>query len=266
MVPLSLRGTKVGSLIIAQRAPRGRYGERDLALLQDLARHIGVAVHAATLTRDLQRSRESLVAAREEERRRIRRDLHDGLGPALAGIAFGLDAARNTLAADPQATARALAELKTEVQALITDVRRLVYDLRPPVLDQLGLVPALQEYAARLGERGALDIVVTVPALPPLPAAVEVAAYRFATEALTNAARHSGARTTSMSFAVDHTQLRLEVLDNGVGVPAQGDGRGADVGLAAMAERAAELGGTCSVGARGGGTSVIATLPLRVAQ
>jgi signal transduction histidine kinase len=265
VVPLSLRGKNVGSLIIAQRAPRERYGERDLALLQELARHIGVAAHAATLTRDLQRSRESLVAAREEERRRIRRDLHDGLGPALAGIAFGLDAARNTLGAGPQATAGALAELKTEVQALIADVRRLVYDLRPPVLDQLGLVPALQEYAARLGERGALDIIVTAPALPPLPAAVEVAAYRIATEALTNAARHSGAQTTSVSFTIDHTQLRLEVLDNGVGVPAQGDGRGTGVGLAAMAERAAELGGTCSIAARGDGTSVIATLPLRVA-
>ena len=265
MVPLSLRGKNVGSLIIAQRAPRERYGERDLALLQELALHIGVAAHAATLTRDLRRSRESLVAAREEERRRIRRDLHDGLGPALAGIAFGLDAARNTLGAGPQATAGALAELKTEVQALIADVRRLVYDLRPPVLDQLGLVPALQEYAARLGERGALDIIVTAPALPPLPAAVEVAAYRIATEALTNAARHSGAQTTSVSFTIDHTQLRLEVLDNGVGVPAQGDGRGTGVGLAAMAERAAELGGTCSIAARGDGTSVIATLPLRVA-
>ena len=148
------------------------------------------------LTRDLQRSRESLVAAREEERRRIRRDLHDGLGPALAGVAFGLDAARNTLAANPEATAATLAELKTEVQASIADVRRLVYDLRPPALDQLGLVPALQQYAARLAERGALDVSVSAPALPPLPAAVEVAAYRIVTEALTNAARHSGARHT----------------------------------------------------------------------
>ena len=128
----------------AADTPSERYSQRDLALLHDLARHIAVAAHAATLTRDLQRSRESLVAAREEERRRIRRDLHDGLGPALAGIAFGLDAARNTLAADPQATAAALAELKTEVQASIADVRRLVYDLRPPDLDQLGLVPAVQ--------------------------------------------------------------------------------------------------------------------------
>jgi two-component system NarL family sensor kinase len=266
VVPLSLRGGQAGSLVVAQRTPNEPYSERDLALLHDLARHIAVAAHAATLTRDLQRSRESLVATREEERRRIRRDLHDGLGPALAGVAFGLDAARNTLAANPKATAATLAELKTEVQAAIADVRRLVYDLRPPALDQLGLVPALEQYAARLAERGALDISVSAPALPPLPAAVEVAAYRIATEALTNAARHSGARHTSVSFTVDDANLRLEVADDGVGLPARRDSRGAGLGLAAMAERAAELGGACSAAVRDRGTSVVAVLPLAVAS
>jgi two-component system, NarL family, sensor kinase len=266
VVPLLLRGGQAGSLIVAQRTPNEPYSERDLALLHDLARHIAVAAHAATLTRDLQRSRESLVATREEERRRIRRDLHDGLGPALAGIAFGLDAARNTLATDPEATAATLAELKTEVQASIADVRRLVYDLRPPALDQLGLVPALEQYAARLTERGALDICVSAPALPPLPAAVEVAAYRIATEALTNAARHSRARHTSVSFTVDDATLRLEVADDGVGLPARRDSRGTGLGLAAMAERAAELGGACSAAARDRGTAVVAVLPLAVAS
>ena len=193
----------------------------------------------------------------------IRRDLHDGLGPALAGIMFGLDAARNTLATDPQATAVTLAEVKTEVQASITDVRRLVYDLRPTDLDQLGLVPTLQAYAARLGERGALDICVSAPTLPPLPAAVEVAAYRIAAEALTNAARHSGAQHTTVAFTVDNAQLRLEVVDDGVGIAACRDDRRTGVGLAAMAERAAELGGACSVGSRDRGTAVVAVLPLR---
>jgi signal transduction histidine kinase len=261
-----LRGQQAGSLVVAQRSPKEPYGERDLALLRDLARHIAVAAHAARLTRDLQRSRESLVAAREEERRRIRRDLHDGLGPALAGIAFGLDAARNTLASDLKTTAVTLTELKTEVQASIADVRRLVYDLRPPALDQLGLVPALEQYAARLAERGALNVWVSAPSLPPLPAAVEVAAYRIATEALTNAARHSGAQHTSVSFTVDEASLRLEVADDGVGLSVRRDGRGTGVGLAAMAERAAEVGGACSVGARERGTSVVAVLPLPAAS
>lgn len=265
-VPLLVRGTDVGCLLVGPRSPRERYGERDLALVHDLSRHIAVAAHAAALTRDLQRSRESLVIAREEERRRIRRDLHDGLGPALAGIAFGIDAARNTLTRDPDATDAALAGLKAEVQTSVADVKRLVYDLRPPALDQLGLVPAVEEFGARLAERGALWVTVSSPELPPLPAAVEVAAYRIAIEALTNAARHSGARTSKVSFAIDDSTLRLEVDDDGAGVPARRTSRGGGLGLSAMAERAAELGGSCSVGPRpGGGTAVTAALPLRSA-
>lgn len=262
-VPLVLRGDVVGSLVVARRGPRERYGERDLRLLDDLARHIAVAAHAASLTRDLRRSRESLVVAREEERRRIRRDLHDGLGPALAGVAFGIDAVRNTLSRNPQETDGSLAQLKREVQVAIADVRRLVDNLRPPALDQLGLVPALEEYAARLSERGALEVSVCAPVLPNFPAAVEVAAYRIATEALTNAARHSGGGRATVAFGLADGTLRLEVLDDGVGLPTQHDPRGHGVGLAAMAERAAELGGTCSVDRRaGGGTAVIALLPL----
>src|SRR4029079_2301110 len=113
----TVRGQNVGDLVISRRSGRGGYDDRDVALVKDLARHIAVSAHAAALTRDLQRSRESLVIAREEERRRIRRDLHDGLGPALAGVAFGIDAARNTLDRDPAGTDAALAELKGEVQA-----------------------------------------------------------------------------------------------------------------------------------------------------
>jgi two-component system, NarL family, sensor kinase len=259
-VLLSLRGHDIGSLVVAQRTPSEHFGGRDLALLHELARHIAVAAHAAALTRDLQRSRESLVIAREEERRRIRRDLHDGLGPALAGVAFGLDAARNTLTANPDGTAQALASLKQEVQGSLAEVRRLVYDLRPPALDQLGLVPALSQYAARLGEGSTMDVSVSAPALPPLPAAVEVAAYRIATEALTNVARHARARQSEVLFRIEETALWLEVVDDGIGVPAR---RAPGVGLAAMAERAAELGGSCSVSARtGGGTAVVAKLPL----
>jgi signal transduction histidine kinase len=266
IVPLSVRGTDVGSLQVSPRGPHERYGERDLALVSDLSRHIAVAAHAAALTRDLLHSRESLVIAREEERRRIRRDLHDGLGPALAGIAFGIDAARNTLPRDPAAADAALAGLKAEVQTSVADVRRLVYDLRPPALDQLGLVPAVEEYGARLVERGALLVTVSAPALPPLPAAVEVAAYRIAIEALTNAARHSRARTSTVSFEIDDSTLRLQVDDDGDGVPAELAYHGNGLGMSAMAERAAELGGTCSIGPRpGGGTAVTAELPLRSA-
>ena len=265
-VALAVRGQNVGVLVISRRS-RGGYDERDLDLVRDLARHIAVAAHAATLTRDLQRSRESLVIAREEERRRIRRDLHDGLGPALAGIALGIEAARRNLKRHPvdaDTAEEALVDLKNEVLVSIADVRRLVYDLRPPSLDLLGLVPAVEEYAARLGERGALSIEVSSPRhLPPLPAAVEVAAYRIATEALTNAARHSGASSSSVSFGVDQLGLRLQVEDDGIGMPPVPDALRTGLGISAMAERAAELGGSCRVcaGTRGG-TSVVAVLPL----
>ena len=264
-VPLTVRGQDVGRLVVAQRNPREAFGPRDLRLLDELARPIAVAAHAATLTRDLQHSRESLVIAREEERRRIRRDLHDGLGPALAGVAFGIDAARNTLRRDPAATDLALAEIKAEVQASLGDVRRLVYDLRPPALDRLGVVPAIEEYAARLRERTPLQIAVYATELPPLSAAVEVAAYRIVTEALTNVVRHSGGTHSSVVLAAAEGCLRLTVTDDGRGLPDPPE-RGAGVGLAAMAERAAELGGTCVVlpGAEGG-TSVVAELPLREA-
>jgi two-component system NarL family sensor kinase len=261
-VALSLRGAEVGSLVVAQRTPTERYGARDLALLEDLARHISVAAHAAALHRDLQRSRESLVLAREEERRRIRRDLHDGLGPALAGVALGIDAARNTIDRDPAAAADTLAELKREVQASVKDVRRMVYDLRPPALDQMGLAAALEEYAARLTERGGLAVEVQAAALPALPAAVEVAAYRIATEALTNVLRHAGADHASVCLEVGDGALRLEVSDDGVGL---GEDRGTQgLGLTAMSERAAELGGTCDISVGdGGGTRVRVSLPLR---
>jgi signal transduction histidine kinase len=261
VVPLRMGDRGVGDLVVGQRSPLERYSARDMGLVTDLARPIAVAAHAAALTRDLQRSRESLVIAREEERRRIRRDLHDGLGPALAGVAFGLDAARNVLERDPAKAGSALADLKHELQGSIADVRRLVYDLRPPALDQLGLVPALEEYAARLGERGALSVTVQSEPMPPLPAAVEVAAYRIATEALTNAARHSRAGRTDVTLALDGSALRVEVVDDGVGIPPDAR-RG--VGLAAMGERASELGGTCAVSSpAAGGTAVVALLPVR---
>ncbi|MGZ4508823.1 MAG: GAF domain-containing sensor histidine kinase [Blastococcus sp.] len=261
-VPLTVRGREVGRLVVAQRNRREAFGPRDLRLLEELGRPIAVAAHAAALTRDLQHSGESLVIAREEERRRIRRDLHDGLGPALAGVAFGIDAARNTLRRDPAATDRALAEIKAEVQTSLGDVRRLVYDLRPPALDRLGLVPAIEEYAARLRERTLLQITVFATGLPSLPAAVEVAAYRIVTEALTNVVRHSGATHSSVVLAATGGRLHLTVTDDGRGIEEPRDHR-SGVGLTAMPERAAELGGTCVVlpGAEGG-TSVIAELPL----
>lgn len=258
-IPLSYQGDPVGRLILSPRAPQEPFAPGELRLLKDIAHQAGVAAHAVRLTADLQRSRERLVTTREEERRRVRRDLHDGLGPTLAAISLNLEAARNLLKTDPQAADTLLAGLHAQAQGAIADIRRLVYDLRPPALDELGLVSAIREHAAQYKANG-LDVALQAPdTLPPLPAAVEVAAYRIVQEALTNVIRHAAARTCVVRIAVNRG-LEVEVTDDGSGLPA--DVR-AGVGLQSMRERAAELGGRCRVERRPGrGTRVSAWLPL----
>ena len=263
-VPLTYRGETVGRLLAAPRSQRDPFRPADLRLLDDLGRQIGVAVHATRLAHDLQRSREGLVAMREEERRRIRRDLHDGLGPALAGVALGLDAVHRMASPQAEAAAELADQLKVEVQQSLADVRRLVEDLRPPDLDQLGLVGALRHQAGKVTERDpGLEVEVEVDGeeLPQLPAAVEVAAYRIATEALTNVGRHAAARTCRIALSMhDKDRLLVEIEDDGVGL---GRGRPGGVGLTAMRERATELGGSLLVcGREHGGTLVTARIPV----
>jgi signal transduction histidine kinase len=258
-IPLIHQRETLGCIVLGPRAPNEAFGSTDLRLLEDLASQVGVAVQAVRLTADLQRSRERLIMAREEERRRLRRDLHDGLGPALANLTLQIEAARDLL---PHNTARAdalLVDLTAQAQAAIADIRRLVYDLRPPALDELGLVSALREQAVQYAHTG-VQITVDAPeSLPPLPAAVEVAAYRIAQEALTNVVRHAHARNCAIQLALNEA-LCLEIRDDGCGLPAA---HHVGVGLSSMRERAAELGGQCvieSVPARG--TCVRARLPL----
>jgi signal transduction histidine kinase len=218
-----------------------------------------VAAHAVRLTAELQRSRERLVAAREEERRRLRRDLHDGLGPALASQTLTLTAARQLLRANPEQAEALLAEAIRHAQDGVNDIRRVVYELRPPALDDLGLAGALRALVAEYGASGVRFEVSVPEPLPPLPAAVEVACYRIAQEALTNVVRHAQAARCALTVTVGEA-LTLEVADDGRGLaPA----RRAGVGLASMRERTGELGGACRVepGAAGG-TRVVATLPL----
>jgi two-component system NarL family sensor kinase len=279
VLPLVHRTEPVGRLIVAPRTPGESFTSSDRRLLDDLARQAGAAVQAVRLTLDLQRSRERLVATREEERRRMRRDLHDGLGPTLAGLNFGLDAARNLLTREPEGASALLAQLKGQTQEATTDVRRLVYGLRPPALDDLGLVSAIRQQATRHGllanglpqeaggdtspGEGGLVFSIEAPQhLPSLPAAVEVACYRIAQEAMTNVARHAKAHACRVRIWIDEVKdsLELEVVDDGVGLS---EDRRAGVGMASMRERAAELGGTCEVApAATGGTRVLARLPM----
>jgi signal transduction histidine kinase len=277
-LPLNYGGETIGRLVLSPRTPGETFTPADRRLLEDLARQAEVAVQAVRLTADLQRSRERLVSAREEERRRLRRDLHDGLGPTLATLSLGLDVSLKTIESDPREAKALLRELKSQTQGAVVDIRRLVYGLRPPALDDLGLVPAIREQASKhghlaedsihpaggvAGKRNGLNFSVEAPEkLPPLPAAVEVACYRIAQEAITNVVRHSGARGCWIRLSIDaaENELELEVTDDGVGLP---EGRRAGVGMSSMAERAAELGGTCTV-APGpeGGTRVLARFVL----
>jgi signal transduction histidine kinase len=279
-LPLVYQREEIGRLVIAPRAPGERLSEADRRLLEDLARQTEVAVHAVRLTSDLQRSRERLVTAREEERRRLRRDLHDGLGPTLASFALKLDAARKLVRSKPGDTEVLLSRLKDQTQETVSDVRRLVYGLRPPALDDLGLVGAIRQQAeshgfiAREGFSGdsreedePVFFSMEAPeGSPSLPAAVEVAAYRTVQEALTNVARHAHATSCRVRISVDRARsaLELEVTDDGVGMA---EGRRAGVGLSSMRERAEELGGTCDVDSNPhGGTRVLARLPLPISE
>jgi signal transduction histidine kinase len=269
-IPLVYQGETVGQLIAGPRGPGETFSPADLQLLENIAHQAGPAAYAVQLTRDLRQSRVRLVTTREEERRRLRRDLHDGLGPILASQGLKMAAASQLVHYDPDKAWGLLEQLAAQNEAIVAEVRRLVYELRPAVLDQLGLVGAVRDYAAGL-KGGAqapprLKVEVHAPSgdLPALPAAVEVAAYRITTEGLTNVARHARARHAAVSFdllSADHVRkLRLEIADDGIGLP---ENHSAGIGLISMRERAEEVGGDLLIeSSPGQGTRLVADLPL----
>jgi signal transduction histidine kinase len=260
-LPLFYQSESVGELRFSPRAAGESLSAADMRLLNDLARQAGVAVHAARLTRALQRSRERLVTAREEERRRLRRDLHDGLGPQLASQTMKLEAVRDLLTADPSRAESLIDDLIQQSQNAIADIRRLVYALRPPALDEFGLLGAIREQALHYTSQRLTVTIDAPPSLPPLPAAVEVAAYRIAQEALTNVARHAQAASCTVHIRIDDSWLILEVCDDGVGIA---DDSRSGVGLHSMRERAEELGGSFTLeSSPGRGTRLMARLPLK---
>ena len=258
-LPLVYQGETVGQLLFTSRVGEAQLTSADRRVLEDLTRHAGVIAHAVRLTTDLRSSRERLVVAREEERRRLRRDLHDGLGPMMASLTLTLAAAREYLGRDPATADALLQEMAHHLQGAVGDIRRLVYELRPPTLDDLGLLGALREQATRYAQSG-LDVTLEAPeTLDALPAAVEVAAYRVTMEALTNVVRHAHAGACVLKVQ-RNGNLTITVSDNGCGLPTMVS-RG--IGMRSMHERAEELGGTCTIKARPeGGTVVSACFPL----
>ncbi|MET9244144.1 sensor histidine kinase [Nonomuraea sp. NPDC003709] len=255
-LPVAYRDEAVGRLVLC----RADLTERDQRLLGDLVRQAAQAARASELSADLQRIRARLVTAREEERRRIRRDLHDGLGPSLGAVALRIETARNLAATAPAESDRILEQTAAEVSVVLADVRRLVHDLRPPALDELGVLRAVEQQADRV-RSGGLQIAVTGDdALGSLPAAVEVAAYRIVSEALANVVRHAAATHCEIMLGVRGRTLEITVRDDGRGI---GNDVEAGVGMLSLRERAAELGGECRVTCPpGGGTLVRARLPL----
>ncbi|MCY4726442.1 sensor histidine kinase [Nocardioides sp. STR2] len=261
-VPLVHGGELVGRLLVAPRTGERSARPGDLRLLQELARPVAVAAHAAQLRDALQVSRERIVVAREEERRRLRHDLHDDLGPLLAAVALHLGEVRSQLEEHPAAAMAGRAErLMTDSVATL---RGIVDGLRPAALDDLGLTEALKAVGERFRVSG-LEVDVALRGdLGGLPAAVEVATLRIATEALSNAARHAGAHRLRLGVERLDRSVEVTVADDGTGL---GPARAAGVGLQSMRERAEEIGGSCTViSGASGGTVVAARLPVPVAE
>ncbi|TMR89937.1 sensor histidine kinase [Nonomuraea basaltis] len=258
-VPLIWHGERVGRLLVGPPGPRrfpAAHNERVLATLTPYAADVA---HAVRMAADLQRSRERILTTREEERRRLRRDLHDGLGQTLSAMAMTINMARIRLKNSPETADELLGELHAGMSAVTGDIRELVYGLRPPALDDLGLARAVRELAGQSSPDTAVEVEVE-GSLQDLPAAVEVAVYRIVQEALTNIRKHADASLARIVLQRERPVLRVLISDDGKGLPKS---YRSGVGLGSMRERAAELGGICVVGGEpGAGTRVEVMLPL----
>ena len=259
-LPLRVGETTAGELLIGLPRDQLRLPPATQAVLQLIATPLAQALQSAHLTEQLQRSRGHVVGVLEEERRRMRRDLHDGLGPTLTGVAYTADAAANLVSSNPVQAAALLQELRADVAEAIAEIRRIVYGLRPKALDELGLVGAVRQQTGRLLARDGkpFHVEISAPELSDLPAAVEVVAYRVTVEAVTNVARHAAVDRVEVAFALDHTGvLDVVITDAGTSNAPWSEG----VGIASMRERVEQIGGSLTVSAHAGGV-VRARLPI----
>jgi signal transduction histidine kinase len=260
---LDHQGVPQGRLIIVARTRGEPLDRTDLRVARALAPHVALAVRAAALTAELDRSRGQVIAASQAERERLRRDLHDGMGPALSGLALGLEAAQPLVGTDPAAASQILSRTRAEADRAVTEIRRIIDDLRPDALDQAGLAGALHAYCQLISARGPLTVDVTAQDFEDHGAAlridprIEAAAYRITQEAITNVVRHSGASTCTVGLTFNGA-VGIEIRDNGHGIPApQADG----VGLTSIRQRAESCGGTLSIDTSATGTCLTIRLP-----
>jgi signal transduction histidine kinase len=263
-LPLRHRGVQLGTLTIGPRRGATRVTEQDARLVAALAPHLAVVVRSGRLAEELARERTRVTAATLVERDRLRRDLHDGLGPSLAGIALGLEAASTAHRTDPNAVPALLERTRAEAEVAVSEIRRVLDGLRPTSLDLHGLEGAVRDTASSLGmgRPGGPDFEFRSDALPLLPPQVEEAAFRIVAESLTNVARHSAAGHCAVRLNQANGDLRVRVSDDGRGLsPESGSGHGLD----SMRKRATDVGGSLLVEmARPHGTLVTAVLPLAV--
>lgn len=279
------RGEELGTLYIASRSPGEAFSPEDYKFLDVLLRQSGPIVENVNMTlgmkllaKDLQESREKLVLAREEERRQIRKNLHDDLAPRLAALALNAATAQKYVEKEPATAIEMLADLRQVIRSTVNEIRTMVHDLRPPTLDELGLIGAIQERIHELSkpaqlldkEQGTEPLRIGLHApvpLPALPAAVEVAAYRIVIESVVNVIKHARATSCTVRLDIDSAhQLTVEITDNGISgsvmSAASASGIGG-IGQQSIRERAAELGGQCTIERlEAGGTRVFAVLPL----
>lgn len=259
---LRIDAAHVGDLVVALPADDLRPAPATAAVLSLVSVPLAQALHAARLTEELRTSRGQAINALEEERRRMRHDLHDGLGPTLTGIAYSADAAANLLRSAPDDALEILHYLRGDAGEAIAEIRRIVYGLRPRALDELGLVGAVRQQVSHLRAADGRVLTVTIHApedMPELPAAVEVATYRMTVEAVTNVARHSGAAEATITFALaPGPALRVEVHDRGRATTTWTPG----VGLRSMRDRVEQIGGTLTLHAGADGSTVTATIPM----
>ncbi len=269
-VPLVSQGQTSGALCLAHRAAFSNY-----AVIHTLARQLGIALENARLYSEVQEKEqlrgqllERAVAAQEEERKRIARELHDETGQSLSALIMGMGAAREALAADPERTEAILDDALPQTNYALAEIRKLILDLRPTVLDDLGLVPALRRYTQDLAERTGMGVRLGIDGLKDrLPPQVETLLFRTVQEALTNVRKHATARQVTIFLSLKANRVTAVVEDDGQGFDVQvvlaSPERGRGLGLAGMRERAALLGGTVTVESQPGrGTKVVAEVPL----
>ncbi len=265
-VPLVHGGAELGVLRVGPRRGEPHVTVRDARLVLALAPHLAVVVRSSRLTEELAQGRKRIAAATVAERDRLRRDLHDGLGPSLSGIALGLEAASTALARDPASVPELLERTRLEADGAVREIRRVLAGLRPAALDRHGLVGAVRDAADKLGMgvTGTPHFELRVDTLPRLSSEVEESAFRIVAEAMTNVARHSGADHCRVQINQTNGELNIEVTDDGHGFARVGS---TGHGLASMRKRASDIDGRFAVAPIDPhGTAVTAALPLRTSS